>query len=152
MHKPTVTWLLTRLGQTCLCTRACTHTHTHLHMSMQVRTCNMTNTQHSVIHQPCAPAAKHLHGHKRLILGQHHRVYRGSMNTFWVAYEIVTSLFLLCGLGLMLYYAFSLQPDEAPTERRCGAHGLRGLCCAAACAQASCGAACVRLLRAAAAC
>jgi len=58
------------------------------------------------------------HGAKRLILQPVNRVYRGSINTFWMAYELIICLFLLLGLGLMLYYAFSLHPEEAPTERR----------------------------------
>ncbi|KAF5832530.1 hypothetical protein DUNSADRAFT_11568, partial [Dunaliella salina] len=59
-----------------------------------------------------------LHGMKKTILEPADRVYRGTMNPFWVTYEVVTCLLLLSGLGLMLYYAFSLQPEEAPTDRR----------------------------------
>ncbi|KAF5831020.1 hypothetical protein DUNSADRAFT_13740 [Dunaliella salina] len=58
------------------------------------------------------------HGLKEIMQHPEERVYRGTMNAFWLSYEVVTCLFLLCGLGLMLYYAFGLQPKEAPTERR----------------------------------
>ncbi|KAF5826599.1 hypothetical protein DUNSADRAFT_2583 [Dunaliella salina] len=58
------------------------------------------------------------HGMKRLMRQPEHKIYRVSKSPFWIFYEIVTSLTLLFGLALTLYYAFGLQPEEAPTERR----------------------------------
>lgn len=35
---------------------------------------------------------------KKMILQPVHRVYRASMNSFWILWEVVTCLFLLCGI------------------------------------------------------
>eukprot|EP00983_Pelagomonas_calceolata_P130782 1161715-Pelagomonas_calceolata.AAC.5 len=72
------------------------------------------------------------HGLKRHILTAPPRVYRGTSAPWWIPYEVITIVLMMVAAALLFYYTCYLQPQTAPTERRCGecpcAYGCMHLC------------------------
>ncbi|KAF5832417.1 hypothetical protein DUNSADRAFT_11700 [Dunaliella salina] len=66
----------------------------------------------------------HIHPRERRHLGREGHLhveedfYRGRMHIGWIGYETCLCALMLAAIALLFYYAFYLQPNKAPTERR----------------------------------
>jgi hypothetical protein len=76
-------------------------------------TCSCSHVCHFLVCTLLRAVSKRLHGAKKIFLQPTSRVYRGTMSAFWITYDIVLCLFLLCGLvrlGCLVSWFVACRP------------------------------------------